>query len=278
MASSKSSLHGLRILVTGSTDGIGALTADALARAGSIVYVHGRNAEKVDRTITSLRAHSSKENAPRGFLADLASLEETARLAREVAAEVPPIDVLINNAGIGTGGSQGTRETSRDGYELRFAVNYLAPFLLTRNLIAAGHTSRAVINVSSIGQEEIDFDDLMLENHYSGMSAYCRSKLAQILCTIDIAETYPGVKCHALHPGTYLDTNMVRRANVRPLGPASRGADATIFVLNHALGTGQSGLYFNQEKPTRAHAQAYDRVARERLRAISERLTAPFFL
>ncbi|WP_394827194.1 SDR family NAD(P)-dependent oxidoreductase [Pendulispora albinea] len=267
-------LRGQHILVTGATDGIGALTADALARAGSIVYPHGRNAEKVERTVASLRAHGGAAIAPRGFVADLASLEETARLAREV----PQLDVLINNAGIGTGGSRGVRETSRDGHELRFAVNYLAPFLLTRNLIAQGRAPKVVINVSSIGQEEIDFDDPMLERGYSGSSAYCRSKLAQILFTFDLAETHPTIKTHALHPGTYLDTNMVRGANIRPLGPARDGADATLFVLNHALENGPSGQYFNQQHLARPLDQAYDRTARKQLRSLSERLTAPYLL
>ncbi|HWL88645.1 MAG TPA: SDR family NAD(P)-dependent oxidoreductase [Polyangiaceae bacterium] len=271
---SESALEGLHVLVTGSTDGIGRHTAESLVRAGSIVHVHGRSADKIERTVAALEKEKKGARVPRGFLADLASLEETAGLARKIVEEVPRLDVIIHNAGIGTAGK--ARETSRDGYELRFAVNYLAPFLLTRNLIAAGRAPRALINVSSIGQEELDFDDLMSERHYSGISAYCRSKLAQILFTFDVAETHPELKTHALHPGTYLDTNMVRRAGVQPLGSPAEGADATVFVLRHALSDGPSGLYFDQQRPSRAHPQAYDRAARERLRKASENLTAEF--
>ncbi|WP_394842410.1 SDR family NAD(P)-dependent oxidoreductase [Pendulispora brunnea] len=273
----ETSLEGLHILITGSTDGIGAVTAEELGRAGAIVYVHGRNAEKIERTLASLRGHGI--NAPRGFQADLASLEETAKLAERIVAEVPQLDVLINNAGVGTGdqtGKRGQREISQDGFELRFAVNYLAPFVLTRNLIAAGRIPRAVIHVSSIGQEDIDFDDLMLEQHYSGTSAYCRSKLAQILFTFDLAESHPAIKTHALHPGTYLDTNMVRKAGIRPLGNAGEGADAILFVTRHALSDGPNGLYFDQQRTARPLPQAYDRTARTRLRKVSEELAAPF--
>ncbi|WP_394831852.1 SDR family NAD(P)-dependent oxidoreductase [Pendulispora rubella] len=268
------SLEGLHILVTGSTDGIGAVTAEELGRAGAIVYVHGRNADKIERTLASLRERGV--NAPRGFRADLASLADTAKLAKQIVAQVPQLDVLINNAGIGTGGSRSQREISQDGFELRFAVNYLATFVLTRNLIAAGRIPRAVIHVSSIGQEDLDFDDLMLERHYSGVSAYCRSKLAQILFAFDLAESHPRIKTHALHPGTYLDTNMVRQAGVRPLGSAGEGADAILFVTRHALSDSPNGLYFDQQRTARPLPQAYDRTARARLRKASEELAAPF--
>jgi len=258
----------MHILVTGSTDGIGSATAEALVRTGHVVYIHGRNADKVARKVAT--------GAARGFVADLASLEETARLAREVAEAVPELDVLINNAGVGTGGRAGQRETSRDGYELRFAVNYLAPFLLTRNLLARGLPRRAVINVSSIGQEPLDFDDPMLERSYSGASAYCRSKLAQVMFTIDLASQYPQIKTHALHPGTYLDTNMVRTAGVTPFGPPERGADSILAVLQEALADGPSGRYFDEDRPSRANPQAYDPTARHHLRTLSEKLTTAF--
>ncbi len=276
---SRASLEGLHAVVTGATDGIGARTAEALTRAGSIVYVHGRNADKIARSTDALQKIRKGNPVlagaePRGFQADLASLEETARLAREIAEAIPKLDVLVNNAGVGTSGG---RDLSRDGYELRFAVNYLAPFVLTRNLIRLGRAPRAVINVSSIGQAEINFNDLMLEHQFSGTTAYCRSKLAQILFTIDLAEQYPAIKTNALHPGTYLDTNMVRRAGVRPLGEPTEGADAILFVLQRAL-EGESGLYFDQKREARAHAQAYDRVARQRLRKASEELAQRFLI
>ena len=146
--------------------------------------------------------------------------------------------MLINNAGVGTAGETKDRELSRDGYELRFAVNYLAPFLLTEELLARGLPRRAIINVASAGQEPLDFDDLMTERDYSGMRAYCRSKLALIMMSFDLAELNAALQVHALHPGTYLDTAMVRKAGIRPLGPASRGGQSILGVLSTALDGG----------------------------------------
>ena len=152
------SLEGKNILVTGSTDGIGLLAAESLVRAGAVVWVHGRDAEKVERSAQTLSRFGARA---RGFVADLASLEQTSGLARKVAADVPELDVLVNNAAVGFGSDRQRRELSHDGFELRFAVNYLAPFLLTELLLEQWLPSRAVINVSSIGQEPLDFSDLM---------------------------------------------------------------------------------------------------------------------
>ena len=126
------------------------------------------------------------------------------------------LDLLINNAGIGSGGPQGTRQTSADGYELRFAVNYLAGFLLTHLLLPLVRNSAParIVNVSSLGQQAIDFADVMLTHGYSGSRAYCQSKLAQIMFTIDLAQELDGsgVTVNALHPATYMNTTMVRQS------------------------------------------------------------------
>ena len=128
-------LSGVNVLLTGATSGIGRETARALARAGARLVVHGRDAEKVEH----LRAELSVAGAEIGtVVADLSSLSETARLGRDVIRSRPSLDVLINNAGIGFGHDANRREASADGHELRLAVNYLAPFLLTETLLAAG--------------------------------------------------------------------------------------------------------------------------------------------
>ena len=145
--------------------------------------MHGRDRARGDEVVERI-ASSGGEAL---FLeADLASLAQVRKLADAVRRETDGIDVLVNNAGIGTAG--GGREISADGFELRFAVNYLAGFLLTRlllPLIEARAPSR-IVNVSSAGQQAIDFDDVMLTHGYSGVRAYCQSKLAQILFTIDL--------------------------------------------------------------------------------------------
>lgn len=261
------------MLVTGATSGIGYLAAEALARAGARVLLHGRDAGRVRQCAEQL----SRVGVVSGtFVADLASLGEAAELAERVSREVPELDVLVNNAAVGFGADRRLRELSRDGHELRFAVNYLAPFLLTERLLARGLPRRAVLNVASIGQEALDFSDLMNERDYEGTRAYRRSKLALIMWSFDLAARLRDRVVHALHPGTLLDTNMVRLAGVPPRGPASRGAEVILGVLERALQGGESGLYFDELSPTRAKPPAYDLGERSRLRAATLELLAPF--
>ncbi|HVO40335.1 MAG TPA: SDR family NAD(P)-dependent oxidoreductase [Spirochaetia bacterium] len=267
------SRKGITFLLTGSTSGIGRETARALGAAGASLFIHGRDRAKVE----ALKAELAGSGAPVGtFVADLASLEQVARLAAEVAGSVDSLDVLINNAGVGTAVQAKTRELSADGQELRFAVNYLAAFLLTEELLKRGLPRKAVINVASAGQEDLDFSDLMTEGGYSGARVYCRSKLAMIMMSLDLAESHPRLRSNALHPGTYLDTSMVRRAGIQPLGPASRGAQSILAVISAALDGGTTGTYFNESRPSRALAQAYDPAARRRLREASLALVAPY--
>jgi NAD(P)-dependent dehydrogenase (short-subunit alcohol dehydrogenase family) len=239
----------LTVLVTGATGGLGEPLCEALAAAGANLLVHGRDQARVDALAAQLPS-------ARGVVADLSSLDDTRALARSVG----PIDVLINNAGVGFGADRTKREVSRDGFELRMAVNYLAPFVLTTELLRSGHV-RAIVNVASGGQLALDFDDLMSERHYDGVDAYRHSKLALIMFTFDQA----AVPTVALHPGTFLDTAMVREAGITPQGTAQQGADAIKLVAEAAL-AGRTATYFNQKSPARADAQAYDEAARRTLR------------
>ncbi|HEY3181965.1 MAG TPA: SDR family NAD(P)-dependent oxidoreductase, partial [Gaiellaceae bacterium] len=185
------------------------------------------------------------------------SLGEVRGLAEQVAADNERLDVLVNNAGIGTAGP---RMESEDGYELRFAVNYLAPFLLARLLVSA----QRIVNVASAGQAPIDFDDVMLERYYDGVQAYCQSKLALVMLTFDLAES--GVTANCLHPGTYMPTKMVLEAGVRPVDSLESGVAATMRLIELE---GVSGRYYNRLAEARAHAQAYDPEARRRLGELS---------
>ena len=264
-------IRGKSVLLTGSTNGLGLACARALAGQGARLLLHGRNTEK----LTAAESEAAKAGADvQTFLADLSSLEQTAELAR-AAARAGQIDVLINNAGIGFGRDGNKREVSKDGYELRFAVNYLAPFLLTEELLARGQPQLAVINVASAGQETLDFEDLMTQQGYSGVRAYCRSKLALIMMTFDLAELHPVLSVQSLHPGTYLDTGMVREAGITPQGPVSQGVESILSVLASALsGSAASGGYFDRARPARALAQAYNTAARRKLREASLELVA----
>jgi NAD(P)-dependent dehydrogenase (short-subunit alcohol dehydrogenase family) len=253
------------ILITGATDGLGRGLANALAGEGHTILVHGRSRERVDETLAELPGQGH-----RGYLADLSSLEQVHRLAAEVNENEERLDVLVNNAGIGF---DGEREESADGVELRFAVNYLAGYVLTKELLPLLERSKParIVNVSSAGQQAIDFDDPMLERGYSGWRAYMQSKLAQILFTFDQAERLPdGVTVTALHPATFMPTKMVPS----PTSTLEEGVEATRRLVDDPGLEGVSGAYFNGQREADADPQAYDREARERLRELSERLAA----
>jgi NAD(P)-dependent dehydrogenase (short-subunit alcohol dehydrogenase family) len=244
----------MRVLVTGATDGLGKAVATELARAGATVLVHGRDDERGERTLAEIGAETGSDRLL-WLRADLASLDEV----RALAERVEPLDVLVNNAGIGTAGP---RAESVDGHELRFAVNYLAPFLLARLLRAD-----RIVNVASAGQAPIDFDDVMLERRYDGAQAYCQSKLALVMLTFDLAES--GATANCLHPGTYMPTKMVLEAGVSPVDSLETGVAATMRVIELES---ESGLYYNRLAEARAHPQAYDSDARRQLRELSLRL------
>jgi NAD(P)-dependent dehydrogenase (short-subunit alcohol dehydrogenase family) len=273
-------LAGKNVLVTGSTDGVGRLTALRLAEAGARVLLHGRSQEKGERVQGELRAATGSDRVEY-YRADLSSLDEVRRLAAAVVARHERLDLLINNAGIGFGPRDGRRrEISADGHELRFAVNYLAGFLLTYLLLPAVRRSAAarpgarIVNVSSLGQQPIDFADVMLEKAYDGVRAYRQSKVAQIMFTIDLAEELAGtgITTHALHPATYMNTNMVIESGTTPISTVEQGAEAILHVATSGL-DGKSGLFFDGKRPARANAQAYDPAARQRLRDLSLQLT-----
>ncbi len=254
-------------LITGATNGVGRVVAERLGRSGWYVLAHGRDAARGRSLIGHIEAAGGRA---RLYLADLASLAEVRRLAAEVAGEFPRLQLLINNAGIGFGRPGAGRQTSADGFELRFAVNYLAPFLLTRlllpNLLAAAPAR--IVNVASVGQQDLDFEDLQFERGYSGVGAYCRSKLALIMFTFDLAKELAGtgVTVNAVHPASLMDTYMVREAGATPMSTVEEGADAIMNLAVSPQMSGRTGEYFDRLVPARARAQAYDAAAREKLR------------
>jgi NAD(P)-dependent dehydrogenase (short-subunit alcohol dehydrogenase family) len=260
------------ILITGSTDGIGKLTALNLAKQNAQIIVHGRNEAKVKKVVNELKAKSSNQRIE-GFTYDFSSLTEVRKFADDITKKFAKINVLINNAGVGFADNG----KSQDGYELRFAVNYLAPFLLTHLMIPLlkNAAPSRIVNVSSAGQSPIDFDDVMLEKNFNAVQAYCQSKLALIMFTIDLADKLKdeNITVNSLHPGTYLNTNMVRRSSITPWGKPETGADAEVFLATSPKLNNTTGKYFNVKTEARAESQAYDKQARKRLWKLSFELT-----
>ncbi len=261
-------------LVTGSTDGVGREVVQRLADQGARVLIHGRDSKRGQWIVDRIKAAGGSAT----FLAaDFSSLAAVRRLADMVGGQCARLDLLINNAGIGSGGAPGERETSQDGHELRFAVNYLAGFLLTRlllPLLLASAPAR-IVNVSSLGQHPIDFNDVMLTHGYTGGRAYAQSKLAQIMFTFDLArELDPAtVTANCLHPATYMATTMVRQSGVTPISTVEEGGEAIIGLAVSKTLDGHSGTFYNGLRPSRPNAQAYDERARAKLRALSMHLT-----
>lgn len=267
----------LTVLITGSTDGIGKQTALDLAGMGARVLVHGRDPRKGRVTVEEIRTATGSK-AVEYFNADLASLDEVRRLAAEASGSHAHLNVLINNAGIGVGAKgERRREVSADGHELRLAVNYLAPFLLTHLLVPTLKRSAPsrIVNVTSLGQSPLDLEDLMLERRYDAWDAYGQSKLALVMFTIDLAEELrgEGVMVNAVNPGSLLDTKMVREWLGRGRGDAKQGADVVVHVATSPALEGVTGRFFDQKAEARAHRQAYDREVRTALRRASYQLT-----
>jgi NAD(P)-dependent dehydrogenase (short-subunit alcohol dehydrogenase family) len=270
-------LNGKIALITGSTDGVGRYVAVALAADGAHVLVHGRDRERAQRLLDDIRrAGGSAAFYP----ADLSSLAAVREFAEAVLRDHDRLDLLINNAGIGTGGRAAQRAVSTDGHELRFAVNYLSGYLLTRLLLARLQASGAarIVNVSSLGQHPIDFDDVMITQNYSGMRAYAQSKLAQIMFTFDLAQELGNsqVSVNALHPATYMDTTMVREGGATPISTVQEGGAAILRLAGAAEMDGKTGGYFDGLRPARAHQSAYDLATRTRLRLLSNELISPY--
>jgi NAD(P)-dependent dehydrogenase (short-subunit alcohol dehydrogenase family) len=265
------------ILITGATDGLGKKVAFDLAGRGVTILLHGRDPRKGEAMLTELR-QASGNTGHKYYNANFVSLANVRRLAGEIMASHDWLDVLINNAGIGSRAPGEKRQLSEDGYELRFAVNYLAPFLLTRKLLPLLQRSAPsrIINVSSIGQQALDFDNLMLDKEYDDQRAYRQSKLAQVMFTIDLAEELKGsgVTVNSLHPASLMNTNMVfgSRYFNGTMSTVEQGAAAVEYLAVSPELEGITGEFFDGQRRSRALPQAYDKEARQRLKEVSEKM------
>ena len=259
------------VLVTGSTSGLGREVALRLGAMGWHVIVHGRSQERGIEVVDEI--NSQGPGNARFYRADLASFDQTREFGESLLRDYERMDVLVNNAGFGSAPNE--RLVSEDGHEFRFQVNYLSTFLLTHMLMPRlrSSTPSRIVNVSSLAQSPIDFDDVMIENNFSGGRAYGQSKLAQIMFTFDLDEELDGtgIMVNSLHPATYMPTGMVLRAGAQPRATIDEGADAVMqLVVSDEI---EGGQFFRGLVPAQANAQAYDMQARASLKALSRELT-----
>jgi NAD(P)-dependent dehydrogenase (short-subunit alcohol dehydrogenase family) len=262
------------ILITGATDGLGRALATHLVADGVQVLLHGRDPDKLAATATAIARPG--EPAPVTLCADLADLAQVRDLAIQVADRTDRLDVLVNNAGIGSGEPDGReRRLSADGYELRFAVNYLAGFDLTLRLLplVRAATAGRIVHVASLGQHPIDFDDVMLGRGYSGTRAYGQSKLAQITAGFALAAREPGVTVNSLHPATYMPTKMVLQELGHSIDTLATGEAATYRLATAPELDGVTGKFYDRTRETRAQPSAYDPEIQRRLWELSLALT-----
>ena len=258
------------VLITGSTSGLGREVARRMAARGAHVIVHGRSVERGEALVEEINAQA--QGSARFYRADFISLVAVDELAEAILSDYDRLDVLMNNAGIG--GPQ-ERTESEDGHELTFQVNYLSHFLLTHRLLPLLEQSAParIVNVASGAQRPIDFEDPDITQDYDSWRAYGQSKLAQITFSKTLAPKLAGrgISTYSLHPATFMDTRMVREAGIEPRTTVDEGAEAVMQLIT-AEGL-ENGAYFNGLERDRAHEQAYDEAARERLWQLSREYT-----
>jgi NAD(P)-dependent dehydrogenase (short-subunit alcohol dehydrogenase family) len=266
------------VFITGATDGLGRAVAMGLAPAGYRLILHGRDEQRLAALAAEIR-DTDGAAPPATVRADLAEMTQVHGLSEQVAALTGHLDVFVSNAGVGTGAPDGReRQVSADGHELRFAVNYLAGFDLALRLMpllkAAG--SARIVNVASIGQAPIDWNDVMIERDYSGMRAYGQSKLAQITSGFTMAERLDPavVTVNSLHPSTLMPTKMVVQEHGRTVDTLDAGETATRRLVDDPELAGVSGRFFDRLREARApHESAYDPEVQRRLWELSLELT-----
>lgn len=280
MVTSRPAMTGRTVLVTGGTTGIGRATAIGLAAAGARVGITGRDLRRASEAAAAIVGESGN-SAIDVFVADMSSQSEVRRLAAEVLAAYPRLDVLVNNVG----GFWAHRHVTTDGLEHTFALNHLAPFLLTNLLLDRLKASAParVVTVASGAQAmgRIDFDDLMGQPSYSGQHAYNQSKLANVMFTYELARRLEGtgVTATALHPGV-TSTAFGREDTARGWGPLiavlrpfmkspRRGAETPIYLASSPEVDGVSGQYFANRKARKSNESSYDRAITARLWQVS---------
>jgi NAD(P)-dependent dehydrogenase (short-subunit alcohol dehydrogenase family) len=273
-------MAGKTVLVTGGTGGIGRATAEGLARLGARVAITGRDLARAQAAAAQIAAATANP-AVDAFAADLSARAGVRRLARDVLGTYPRLEVLVNNVG----GFWARRHLTADGLEYTFALNHLAPFLLT-NLLLDRLTASAparIVTVSSGAQAlgKINFGDLQGERAYSGQRAYNQSKLANVMFTYELARRLAGtgVTATVLHPGVTRTafgaedpTAMMRAmtAIARPfMKTPAQGAATVVYLASSPEAEGVTGRYFANRRPKKSSKPSYNTAAAARLWRVS---------
>jgi len=260
------------ILVTGSTDGIGKQAAIELARPGAKVLVHGRSAERCQAVADEIRRRAGNSGADY-FVADFSSLRQVREMAAQVKAKYDRLHVLVNNAGV----FMRERRLTEDGLETTFAVNHLAPFLLTRlllDLLIASAPARIVVVSSTTHQSaKVDFGNLQGEKRYDGFAAYALSKLENVLFTYELAERLKGtgVTVNCLHPGV-IATKLLRAGWSGGGDGLGEGAATLVYLASSPEVAGVTGKYFVSKREAASSPAMHDEKLRKEFWNVSEKL------
>lgn len=256
------------ILITGSTAGIGKLAALRFAQEGHHILVHGRSQDKVDRLIGEIKSAANNTKI-KGFVADFSDLEAVKNMATKVNNEADKLDVLINNAGV----LVSRKDQSVNGFDIRFAVNYFAPVILTEALIPMLKRSEEprIINLSSAAQSSVSLRALSNEIPLTTNEAYAQSKLALTMWSFDLAEKEKDLSVIAVNPGSLLNTKMANEAYGKHWSPAEKGSNILYDLAISDEYKNVSGKYFDNDKGVEkgffsdAHSDAYNKTLIEKL-------------
>ena len=261
------------IVITGSTDGIGKLAAIKLAKEGHHIYLHGRNAEKLNKVITEIKELSANENI-KGYVADFSDLEAVQQMGQQINKDLSKIDVLINNAGI----FKSVDSKNKQGLDIRLVVNYFAPYILTNALLPLlkNGTTPRLINLSSAAQAPVSNEALTGSMELGVQEAYAQSKLALTMWSFHLAKVLSTIGVIAVNPGSLLDTNMVREAYGKFWSPAAKGGNIIYDLAISEEYEGVTGKYFDNDKGDvkghfgEAHPDAYNTIKIDQLIKITK--------
>ena len=261
------------VLITGSTDGIGRQTAVELAIGGATVLVHGRDAARGKSVVEEIQSSTGNRNVDL-FVADFSSMAQVRKLAAEVRSRYDRLDVLLNNAGL----FMNERTLTEDGFEMTYAVNHLAPFLLTNLLLDLLKKSAParIITVSSVAHTRgrIDIENLQAEKSFGGYAAYALSKLANVLYSNQLARELEGtgVTSNTLHPGV-IGTKLLRTGFNSTGASTADGAETLVYLASAPEVEGITGKYFQDKVAVPSSPVTYDVDLQQQLWTISQKQT-----